>query len=68
MHTAHGNAISEEEFDEFCCQDKYQDQWQQEHTGNEQGDHRDMYDYEDQRQLEYAGDQQGSTCNEQGCS
>ena len=49
--------ISEEDFNEFCCVDEYQDQGQQEYTGNEQGG----YDDEclDQRQLEYAGDQQG---------
>ena len=53
--------ISEEDFNEFCCVDEYQDQGQQEYTGNEQGG----YDDEclDQRQLEYAGDQQGYNQN-----
>ena len=62
------NCILEEEFNEFCCLEEYQNQWQQENTYNELGGYQNMNEYEEQWQPEYAGGQQGSTCNEQGYS
>ena len=55
VHEDH-SFISEEEFNEFCCLEEYQNQWQQENTYNELGGYQNMNEYEEQWQPEYAGE------------